>query len=218
MGSILPIIEANRIDNLLIWMLSSAALCLLVYFILLPISYRLHISHTKSGEMFEIMERAKSRMGIDFEVDLRITEQEGYAFTSYRNLFYALIIMSSTAQSAMLQDSELGETIIANELITLKNTRPWRVVYGLVALCICGSSPLIVDQSFIELSEVYGYTAGFFIGMFPYTLMWIGIALIDSAKAHSHISHAMTDKEYHVSGFRDLPCDRLPGGNCVECL
>ena len=97
MGSILPIIEANRIDNLLIWMLSSAALCLLVYFILLPISYRLHISHTKSGEMFEIMERAKSRMGIDFEVDLRITEQEGYAFTSYRNLFYALIIMSSTA-------------------------------------------------------------------------------------------------------------------------
>ena len=128
MDSLIPIIDANQIDNLLIWMFSTSALSIMVYLLLIPVTQRFHISQTIPSEIDDLLESAISKMNMNFRVDLRVNRESGIVFAGFRNLFYASIVISNEAQTLILKEKELGEVIIAHTLCLMKNAQPFSMV------------------------------------------------------------------------------------------
>ena len=121
-------------------------------------------------QISELFESAKLRMNIDFKVNLRVNNEDGYVCTSHRNLFFASIVLSRDAQNAILQEKALGEVIIANELVRLQNTRPWKPVIILAFFHAYATSILLPELYFRELVDFYDLGTALIVTGLPYLL------------------------------------------------
>jgi len=195
----LPLILAFRIDNHLIWVFSSVAVSLLSYFVLVPASERFHNSHTLPSEISQLLERAKLRMNINFKVDLRINNEDGFVFTSRRNLFYASIVMSRDAQNAILQEQEMGEAIIANELSKLQDTKPWRLIVTLASFHAHAASMLIPEPYLSDLSDIYGLGPALFVMGLPTLFYFLAFSFLMTGDSLIHRIRENVSKAYQIS-------------------
>ncbi|TFG27767.1 hypothetical protein EU528_12295 [Candidatus Thorarchaeota archaeon] len=199
LDTMLPIVEANRIDNILIWMFSSTALCVLTYIVLIPVSQSFHDLHTASSDILELFENAKSKMGIDFEVNLKVNKERGIMLTCFRTPFNASVVISSRAQKLLLGEKELGEAIIAHELVFLKSSRPWWMVAAAVAFSSVIAGFLLPTPSAIDFPGLFEYTIANIIRTVPIIVMFLVMFLCDSASRNKIDSTLEVEKEYQVS-------------------
>lgn len=199
MDSYIPIIDANQIGNLLVWMFSTSALTIMVYLLFIIVTQGFHISRTKPSEIDDLLESAISKMDINFRVSLRVNRESGIVFTSFRNLFYASIVISNEAQTLILREKELGEVIIAHALCLLKNTRPFSMgLMGLIGALLSLEmlpTPSPGSIGIYELINLYGRRLMILIALSAFTLIFCYLSYIKT----SEIDMNLITSKYHLS-------------------
>lgn len=199
MDSELPVIEAGRFNNLLIWWFSTTSLCILTYFILIPISQKYHDSHTTPSECSDLFESAKSKMSIDFVVDLRVNREKGIVLASFRNPFKSLVVISPSTQRLILKEREIGEVIIAHELGLMKNYRPWWLVGSAWSICSFIALSFIESPYIFISSGLFEFIFASILRTIPFILLTLGMILSDYSGSARFDSELITSKEYQVS-------------------
>ncbi len=200
LDSILPIIEAHRIDNILIGAIITAFLGILTYFALTFLTKIYFLSGTEDSELSNLLKRAKMKMGIDFNIHLRIHDEEGLNIVTERNALFSSIVMSRDAQTAILEQQDKGEVVLAGELSSLEGSRPLLAICGFAFIFGCAWMFLLAKTNTYDLVDMYGTTAVLTELVIPFILAFLGFHLVLFRSRPKYIrSEIKTITEYQIS-------------------
>ncbi len=200
LDSILPFLEAHRIDNILIGATVSAFLGILAYFILAFFTKRYFLSVTEDNVLCDLLESAKTKMGIDFNIHLRILDEEGLSIVSERNALFSSIVMSRDAQTAILEQQDKGEVVLAGEVSSLEGTRPLLAICGFAFIFGCAWMFLLAKTNIYDLLVLYGSTVVLTELVIPLILAALGFHLvIYRSRPKFRRSEIKTITEYQIS-------------------
>lgn len=197
-GSILPIVESRRIDNLLLGMTIASGLGTLAYFILAFLAKAYFISVTEDSELCGLLERAKTKMGVDLNTHLRIHDEDGFNIITERNAVFSSIVMSREAQTAILEQQEMGEVILAGELSSLEYTRPWIKIGAFATFFGLAWLFLFPHQYKLAPLTMYGMMTLLTEIMLPIFLLFMGSGLHSMSRSSISKSKTKTIKEYQI--------------------
>ncbi len=197
--SILPFVESHRIDNLLLQMTLASGLGILAYFILAFLTKAYFTSVTESSELVGLLERVKTKMGIDLNTQLRIHDEDGLNIVTERNAVFSSIVMSREAQTAILEQQDMGEVVLAGELSSLEYTRPWIEIGAFATFFGLAWVYIFPHQYKLSLVGVYGMMSLLTEMVLPFLLMLMAAGLHSLSRSSFINSYAATIKEYQIS-------------------
>ncbi len=200
LDSILPIIEAHRIDNILIGAIITAFLGILTYFALAFLTKIYFLSGTEDSELCDLLKRVKMKMGIDFNIHLRIHDGEGLNIVTERNALFSSIAMSRDAQTAIIDQQDKGEVVLAGEVSSLEGTRPLLAICGFAFIFGCAWMFLITKPVIIDVVDMYGSIAFLTEASIPFILAFLGFHLVLFRSRPKYTrSEIKTITEYQIS-------------------
>jgi len=132
------------------------------------------------------------------DTQLRIHDEDGLNIVTERNVVFSSIVMSREAQTAILEQQDMGEVVLAGELSSLECSRPWVRIAALATFFGTAWIYLFPLQYKLALVDIYGMMPLVTELLLPFFLFFMGTGLFKLSKSSFRISYVKTIKEYPI--------------------
>lgn len=136
----------------LIWIVSNI-LAAIAFHILLLARKRRKFRHPISNyELETLLSKAKDRLQIPQNIELWLTDDDGFVLVNTTNLLFSCIIMSNSVITRLLEKPTLGEIIVADEVFQIENgPRKFQFVWDFMHYSFFSTATYFLQESLLQL-------------------------------------------------------------------